>query len=33
MLAIITGIVFAGVAYYLTEKDNKDGDLYKLLHD
>ena len=32
MLEIVTGIIFAGVAFYLTEKDKKDSELYKLLH-
>ncbi len=32
MLKLIIGIIFAGLAFYLTEKDNKDGDLYKILH-
>jgi hypothetical protein len=32
MLEIITGIIFATVAFVLAEKDKKDSDLYKLLH-
>jgi len=32
MLEIITGIIFAGLAFYLTEKDKKDSELYKVLH-
>ena len=32
MLEIITGIVFALVAYYITEKDNENSDLYKYIN-
>lgn len=32
MLEIITGIVFLLIAIYITEKDNKDSELYKILH-
>ncbi len=33
MLEFIIIITFALVAYYVSEKDNKDGELYKILHD
>ena len=32
MLEVIIAIVFASLAYYVAEKDNKDSDLYKILH-
>lgn len=32
MLEIVTGIVFAMVSYYITEKDNTNSELYKYLH-
>ena len=32
MLKIITGLIFAIVAFYFAEKDNPESDLYKLLH-
>ena len=32
MLEIIVGTLFAGLAFYLTEKDNKNSELYKILH-
>jgi len=33
MLEFIIIITFAAVAYYVSEKDNKDGELYKILND
>jgi len=33
MLEIITAIIFAGIVFYVAEKDNKDGDLYKILNE
>jgi hypothetical protein len=32
MLEIIIGTLFAIIAYVATEYDNKDSELYKLLH-
>jgi len=32
MIKIITGLIFAGFAYYFTEKDNPNSELYRLLH-
>jgi len=32
MLEILIGIIFAVVAYYFAEKDNKNSDLYKITH-
>jgi len=33
MLELIVGILFAILAFYVSEKDNKNGELYKILHD
>lgn len=32
MVELIVGIVFAVIVFYVAEKDNKDGELYKILH-
>ena len=32
MLEVMVGLVFAFVAFYVTEKDNPNSELYKLLH-
>lgn len=32
MLEAIIVILFVVISYYVIEKDNKDSDLYKLLH-
>ena len=32
MLELTISIIFAILVYYVAEKDNKDGELYKILH-
>lgn len=32
MPEVVIAIVFASLAYYVSEKDNKESDLYKILH-
>jgi len=32
MVEIIVAILFASIVFYVAEKDNEDGDLYKILH-
>ncbi len=32
MLEMTTGVVFAILAFYVAEKDNKNSELYKILH-
>ena len=32
MLELIVGMIFALLAFYISEKDNKSGELYKILH-
>jgi hypothetical protein len=32
MLEVTIAVVFALAAFYLAEKDNEDGELYKILH-
>ena len=32
MLEIIVGTIFAFIVFWITEKDNEEGDLYKILH-
>jgi len=32
MIEIIVAILFASIVFYVAEKDNKNGDLYKILH-
>ena len=32
MIEIIVAIVFASIVFYVAEKDNKESDLYKILH-
>ncbi|ADN08229.1 hypothetical protein Saut_0180 [Sulfurimonas autotrophica DSM 16294] len=32
MLEMIVAVIFAVVAYYVAEKDNKESDLYQILH-
>ena len=33
MLEFIVGTAFAVIAFYFTEKDNKNSELYKILHE
>jgi len=32
VVELIIAIAFASIVFYVSEKDNKEGDLYKILH-